>query len=337
VTLRAFVEDLELGYLDRIREGMEWIGLGSKIGMGDTVFVKPNLTYPMYRRGVMTSPEFVKAMAVALKDYEVKVIIGEADSGGYNRFSMDEVLYRTGIKELEGSLGVRVVNLSHLPHQEIEVHHGNRTLHVPLPTLLLDDVDFYVTTPVPKIHMNTKLSGALKNQWGCIPKPEMRLKLHPYFGPVVRAINRKLNVGLAVFDGRFGLDKSGPLRGNPRELGWILMVEDPYVADLLCCRLLGLDARKISYLRKSEAFHLVEADLRACEFNRDLTAFQSTQFHLKRDLADYLSLMAFQSRIVSYLAYYSPFADLLHKILYFVREPYYDYKHPEETRTGQDP
>ena len=88
---RIYLDRLGVDYLPVIQAGLEWINLRSKLKWGDTIFVKPNLTYPTFRRGVMTNPECVEAVVVALKDYTNRIIVGEADSGGYNPFNIDEV------------------------------------------------------------------------------------------------------------------------------------------------------------------------------------------------------------------------------------------------------
>ena len=61
---RIFLDHLGVDYLPVIQAGMEWIDIRSQVKWGDTVFVKPNLTYPTFRRGVMTNPECVEAVVV---------------------------------------------------------------------------------------------------------------------------------------------------------------------------------------------------------------------------------------------------------------------------------
>jgi len=86
---RVFIEDLSEGYRHAIREGLAFLGGDCHLRPGDRVAVKPNLTFPRYRRGVMTNPEAIEALVVHLIDLGCRVTICESDSGGYNRFSMD--------------------------------------------------------------------------------------------------------------------------------------------------------------------------------------------------------------------------------------------------------
>src|SRR5215470_5692647 len=109
---RVYLQRLTGNYPTLAREGLELVGFFQNIAPGSTVFLKPNLTFPTYRPGVMTSLECLRAVTELLTGRGYQVIIGEADSGGYNRFSMDEVFAKTGINELAQRTGARVVNIS---------------------------------------------------------------------------------------------------------------------------------------------------------------------------------------------------------------------------------
>ncbi|MBK7260236.1 MAG: DUF362 domain-containing protein [Ignavibacteriae bacterium] len=181
------------------------------------------------------------------------------------------------------------------------------------------------TVPVPKIHMNTGVSISVKNQWGIIQDPAERLKLHPDFAEVIYAVNKNLPPIISIVDGKFGLTRSGPMEGDALELNWLMLSDDLFRADFLCCQLMGIDPMSISYLRtifeREGITGMSDASL-----NRDPAPFTTgTPFFLKRKLTDYPGLWAFHSRPLAYLAYRSPLAGLLHRLLYLVRTPFYDY------------
>jgi uncharacterized protein (DUF362 family) len=328
---RLYLTRLDRGYLHAIREAFQWIGPKQFLRSRARVFVKPNLTFPVYRRGVMTSPECIEAVVIALKDYTDSIVVGEADSGGYNRFSMDHVFSATGILDLERRYGAKVVNLSKLPSRDIEVRTRWRRLSVPLPSILLDDTDLLITVPVPKVHTNTGVSLCLKNQWGCIPEPRLRLRLHPYFESVVAAIAERLRPAVAVVDGRYGLNGSGPMRGSVVDLNWLLACDDIFAAERACVRLLGIDAGTVRLLRflSRHTKHLPQDGQMV--WSTDPRPFTKTAFRLNRAWTDFPGLWAFRSRLLTWLAYYSPLAAPLHRLLYLVREPFYDYDDPQRT------
>ncbi len=65
-TPKIFIEYLDKNYITRIQEGFSFVNMAAKIGTGDTVFIKPNLTFPRYRQGVMTSPECIESLLKSL-------------------------------------------------------------------------------------------------------------------------------------------------------------------------------------------------------------------------------------------------------------------------------
>jgi uncharacterized protein (DUF362 family) len=334
---KLFVDSLDRGYLSAIRGGLAHIGLGSTLRPGDSVFVKPNLTFPVFRRGVMTNTECVEALVVALKDYTDRIVVGEADSGGYNRFDIDDVMYKTGLKAMEKQYGIRAVNLSHLERRPITFAHHGRKVEVPLPTLLLDETDLFITVPVPKVHMNTHVSVAIKNQWGCIPEPALRLRLHPLFNKVIYEVNKAIRTSVAVVDGRYGLNRCGPMLGDPVELGWLMVSNDIVTNDLAACRLMRVDARRVEHLMYFARQDRRPAKFDDVVFNTDLSRFIGPQFYLKKKWTDRLSSLAFRSEAISYLAYRSPLSDVLHRLLYLARKPFYNYQDPSLTTDGAAP
>jgi uncharacterized protein (DUF362 family) len=326
---RIFLERLG-DYETVIRQGFDWIGMKNKLKAGGTVFIKPNLTFPVYRQGVMTNPACVEAVVRVLKDYTDKIIVGESDSGGYNRFDISAVMEKTGLFSFEKKYGIKVVNLSHIPRRDIEFPYKGKDYKVPFPVLLLDEIDMFMTIPVPKIHMNTGVSLSVKNQWGTIPEPNLRLKLHPVLEKVLYEITKRLPNKISVIDGRYGLNRSGPMQGDAVELDWLMVADDFYAADYACCRLMQIDPRSIYYLRHVEREE--PALVLEPQMSQDYRPFLKEKFYLKRLWTDYPGLFAFRSFTLAYIAYYSPLADVLHKLLYLFRKPFYDYSDPDQTR-----
>jgi len=319
---RIFLDGLERGYRDTIRSGMDWTGTLAGIRPSDRVFIKPNLTFPTFRRGVMTNPEAVEQLIAVLKDYTSHITVGEADSGGYNPFPMEQVFREIGLADIARRYGVRLVNLSHEPSREILVRAGLRRLRVPMPRVVLDETDLFISMPVPKIHMNTLVSLSVKNQWGVIQSPAMRLRLHPYFKHVVYAVNMALPKAVSVVDGKYGLTRSGPMRGDVLDLNWLLVSDDLFAADYVCCLLMGIVPERVSYLRWIFRRRGLQR-LDQLELSRPLEPFVRREFYLVREWTDYPGLLAFKSRLLAWLGYESPLAGALHKLLYVFREPFY--------------
>ncbi|MDA1276431.1 MAG: DUF362 domain-containing protein [Verrucomicrobia bacterium] len=320
----VYLERLEDSYATVVESGLEWTSFFRNVPSGSTVFLKPNLTFPTYHPGVMTSFECLKAVTGVLVEKGYKVIIGEADSGGYNRFSIDEVFRKMGIQQLAKEAGARIVNISFTEAEIIRIRKGFRRLSIPLPRLLLNEIDAFITLPVPKIHMNTLVSMSIKNQWGCIQEPSERLKLHPYFAEVIFEVCKRLPNAYSIIDGRYGLNGSGPMRGDPIRLDWLIVANDLVAADRVCCRLMQIDERHVRYLEyfKSRGWWVPYEEVR---LNQAIEPFLKEKFYLRRAWTDLPGLACFNSSFLAWLGYRSPLASLLHWLLYLFREPFYDY------------
>ncbi len=318
---RIYIENIGDRYDDPLERGFKYLGAGGRLRSSDRIIIKPNLTFPTFRKGVMTSVEAVESLVRYLRDYTNHITICESDSGGYNRFSMDEVFRAVGLTEVARKYDARIINLSHQPSRNIRVRTPLRRLSVPLPAEMLDGSDLFITMPVPKVHANTKVSIALKNQWGVIQQPDLRLKLHPYFKQVIYEVNRALPNPIAIVDGRYGLTENGPMRGQPVELNWLMVSDNLYYTDMAVSALIGFNWREISYLRYAFRREGIDS-LDGVTCNTDISQF-GVQFRLRRTLTDYPGLFTFHSRTLAYVGYESALARPLHWLLYRVREPFY--------------
>ena len=312
-------------YLNNFRLGLEFIQFGSFTNRDTRVFIKPNLTYPEYKPGVMTNPEAVAAAIQAISDYTSHIWIGDSDSGGYNRFSMDKVYSQTGIRDICDKYNAQIVNLSNVPRRPISFEYRKKRFSLDLPTLLLDEVDFTITMPVPKIHSNTVVSLSFKNQWGCIPENSDRLRLHPYFRHVILEVNKAIRTKVVLMDGKYGLNRNGPMIGDPLKLNWVMVADNIGAAARVGCMLMQVPLNKVAHLRYADQQGMVPP-IEQIFLNRNIEPFQKYQFYLQRKWTDLPGLIAFNSPLIAYLAYFSPLASFLHKVLYLVREPFYDYE-----------
>lgn len=312
------------GYEQQIRTGLNYIDIGGVVTPGTRVFIKPNLTYPTFLPGVMTTPQALEAVIVALREYTQHIYVGDADSGGYNRFSMNEVYRETGVAEVARKYGVKLVNLSECERKTIHFQYKRKRFALDLPHLLTDEMDFFITMPVPKIHNMTGVSLGFKNQWGCIPEPQDRLRLHPFFQHVIVEVNRAVKTRMVIMDGQYGLNDNGPMLGRPVKLGWVMVADGLGAADRVACELMQVPVRFIRHLRYAQQLGLVP-ELHEIALNCSLKPFIGERFLLKRVLTDLPGYLAFNSPVLAWIAYFSPMADLLHKLLYLFRKPFYDY------------
>ena len=53
----------------------------------------------------------------------------------------------------------------------------------------------------------------------------------------------------AIVDGIVGMEGNGPIQGTPKYAGVLVAGSDTAAVDATCCRIMGIDPKKIEYLR----------------------------------------------------------------------------------------
>jgi uncharacterized protein (DUF362 family) len=305
---------------DRDREmerALEWLDWGSLIASGARVSIKPNLTYPTHKAGVTTSPAMLEALVRALRARTQHINIVESD-GGSAAWHAEQAFQGHGILDLCRRYGARAINLTTYPREEVEAEIAGRQVRVELSKLLTRETDVFITMPVPKLHAMTGVSLGCKNQWGCLPDVK-RLRHHADFARKVLAINKILQPRLAIFDGTWFLDRSGPLEGDPIRKDLLIASNDVGAGSLVGCKLMGIDPHSIAHLRLAIAENLMPAELADISLNTAIDQFSGPPFRLRRSILHWLTLAVFHSRLASIALYDSPLASPLHELLYSLR------------------
>lgn len=300
---------------DVLQEGMEWIDAASVIKKNSHVFIKPNLTWKIPTPGVTTTPVMLRAVVEILAKMTSYISIVESD-GGQNCFWAEDAFRSHGLYDLADQFNIRIINLSKEPSNIVTTQIDGKNIQVQLPSVLLEEMDFFITMPVPKIHAMTRVSMAFKNQWGCLGN-SMRVANHPHFNKLIVAINKLLRPRLVICDGTYFLDKTGPMFGEAVRKNLILVGDDIGAISLACCEIMGIDhvnVRHFQVARKERMF----PKLQNVQFNCHSRQFLTKQFHLKRAPINYIQLAAFHNIILNKVFYDSFLADAMHKMLWFI-------------------
>lgn len=220
---------------DTVRECLEACDWQQAVPPGATVVIKPNLCTAVAAKAEMsnTCRELTAAVCEVLLTRARHIYLGESDCLRQKAQRAFEV---SGYPEMARQLGVEMVNFSEMPQAKVNCPPVGE---IELPQLLLD-ADVFVTLPVLKTHALTYFTGALKNQWGCVPRYD-RILLHRYLDPLLASLNALLRPRLAVMDAIVAAEGRGPVNGKPRRLDLVLASRDPVALDATAMRLVGLD------------------------------------------------------------------------------------------------
>jgi uncharacterized protein (DUF362 family) len=121
-----------------------------------------------------------------------------------------------------------------------------------LPHTVLD-CDLLVSVAKMKTHHWAGATLSMKNLFGLVPGgvygwpknllhwsgiPETIVDLHHLFPKQ-----------FAIVDGIMGMEGNGPIQGTPKPAGVLVAGRDPAAVDATCCRVMGIDPRRIPYLQ----------------------------------------------------------------------------------------
>ena len=108
------------------------------------------------------------------------------------------------------------------------------------------DCDGLISLCKLKSHALTRITGAIKNQFGCVPgilKAEFHSRLPNVrqFSQMLVDINLVVKPRLYIMDGIVAMEGNGPRNGTPRPMHALLLSTDPVALDATVCRMINLD------------------------------------------------------------------------------------------------
>ena len=93
-----------------LEKGLRAVDRWEDISRGTRVFIKPNFTFPFFKKGVTTPPDLIQGLVEILLDLGAVVTIGEG-MASLEKFSIDDSFTDHGIYSLQEKYGIRVVHL----------------------------------------------------------------------------------------------------------------------------------------------------------------------------------------------------------------------------------
>ena len=236
---------------ESLQKGLEAIGgLESLIGKEEklsvvttvegeeNILLKPNLVRSAKReRAVVTDPEVMDALITILQEngYEN---ISCGDSCGLG--TPEGIAKEAGLKEVLEKHNVPLKDF--LTSERVETADG-KFLMIAKDAL---DCDALISVSKMKTHALERITGAVKNQYGCISGVYKKLGHTQYpnaesFAHMLIELNQKVAPRLYICDGIVAMEGNGPTSGDPVSMGVLLMSTDPIALDTVFCHLVNLD------------------------------------------------------------------------------------------------
>lgn len=222
---------------------------------GMCVLLKPNLVEDL-PEPVNTNPVLIGAAARCfLRLGARRVVVGEGP--GHQR-DTELVVDAAGLKPILNEKRIRFVDLNRDEVCRVRLrasYSGLGELWLPREVLASDLI---VSMPKLKTHHWAGVTLSLKNMFGIVPGmkygwPKNQLHWHGIHESILD-ICATVPIHFVIADGIIAMEGNGPLQGTPRDLGKIVLADDPVAADATCARLMGFDPLRVRHLSDGSRF-----------------------------------------------------------------------------------
>ena len=223
-----------------VERGIELLGgLSTFFQKGEAIVLKPNLlSRHKPEDGVTTHPAVFRAVAKKLISAGINVSYG--DSPPTDKFA--NISQATGLTAVAEELNIPVADFETGTPVYSDGGEQRRQFNIASGVLSADGL---INLPKLKTHHLTRLTGAVKNLFGCVPgfqKPEFHVKLPAVvdFSKMLVDLNRLIPQRLIIMDAIQAMQGNGPTFGSLVPLHLLILSTDPVAVDSTACRIIGV-------------------------------------------------------------------------------------------------
>jgi uncharacterized protein (DUF362 family) len=278
----ATVGHYQLDIAGVLATGIRELGVVPEELKGKRILLKPNLvetasgaphinTHPLVLRGAIEAFLRLGAATVMV-----------AEGPGHRRDTL-AVYEESGL--------ATVLTEDHIPFHDLNYITGyqlaNAGRQSRLKTLtfpaLFQEVDWIVSVAKMKTHHWAGVTLSMKNLFGVMPGiyygwPKNVLH-HAGIENSILDITATLKPHFAIVDGIVGMEGDGPILGDPKRAGVLVMGRNLAAVDATCCRIMGIDPYQVKYLERADNW-LGPISEKAIEQRGETIAAVRTNFNL---------------------------------------------------------
>ncbi|WP_446899308.1 DUF362 domain-containing protein [Clostridium sp. LBM24168] len=229
-----------------IKNGMELLGgIESFIEKDEKILLKPNLLKKAVPdQAITTHPVVFNAVAKILREEGYgRIYYGDSPGNG-NPVKISDY---AGISKVAEKFGIKGADFSQ--GKKVDFTEGKVAKEFIISNGVLDS-DCIINICKMKTHALERITGAVKNIFGCIYGFNKGLSHAKYqnadrFAKMLCDLNKMLKSRLHIMDGIVAMEGNGPSSGTPIKMNLILMSRDPVALDSVFCRLINLDPASV--------------------------------------------------------------------------------------------
>ena len=238
----VYCEEYELTKVrEAVKQGLNLLGGAAQfVQPGEKILIKPNLlTGDSPDKCISPHPMVFQAVLEEFKACGVQLSFG--DSPGFG--STLAAARNAELLPVAEALDVPVADFQN--GEIVSFHEGKFIKQFNLAKGVLES-DGLISLSKMKAHALTRITGSIKNQFGCIPgvlKAEFHSKLPSAnsFSKMLVDLNLLIKPRLYIMDGIMAMEGNGPRNGDPRPMHVLLFSTDPVALDASVCKMVNLD------------------------------------------------------------------------------------------------
>ena len=251
----AQVDDYQRDIADAITRSIRELGVSPEELKGKRILLKPNLvetasgaphinTHPLVIRG---------AVEAFLKLGASMVVVAEGP--GHRRDTL-AVFEESGLADVLTEDRIPFHDLNYLTGYELPNAGRQSRLKTLTFPALFQEIDWIVSMAKMKTHHWAGATLSMKNLFGVMPGIYYgwpKNVLHQVgIDNSILDINATLKPHFAIVDGIVGMEGDGPIMGDPKKAGVLVMGRNLAAVDATCCRIMGIDPYHVSYLERAD-------------------------------------------------------------------------------------
>jgi len=228
----------------KLRQGFELLGghefLKKLIPKDSVVLLKPNML-SIENKGsiVVTHYAVFEAVIRIISEYSNNISFGDSPGFGDSRKAAE----RSGLMEVADRYGVKFEDFKEAVHVKLDNSILCKSWNIAKAAY---EADVIISLPRLKTHGMAYYTGAVKNQFGCIPGSQKatwhtRMPDANNFCKMLLDLNTAVGTSFAILDGIIAMEGNGPKSGDPYKMNTLIMGQSLTAVDSVAVRLIGYD------------------------------------------------------------------------------------------------
>lgn len=229
---------------EAVRQGVELLGgIGQFVRPEEKIVLKPNLlSRSLPQKAITTHPAVFSAVCKLLREAGYDHL-SYGDSPGSPTTSPEKAAETAGIAEAAEKYGVAQANFS---AGSIVTFPEGKTAKSFYLCKGVQEADALISLCKMKTHALERITGAVKNQYGCITGVNKATGHASYpnsdiFADMLADLNLCVRPRLFIMDGVVAMEGNGPSSGTPVNMNVLLLSADPVALDAVFAALVHLD------------------------------------------------------------------------------------------------